>query len=110
MLVKNYVDFRESIFEVIFQKSNAQILLDVAKRLAKDEAQHLYETYLTKDFRVDRNSALVTFLKRYLVTFELTVRMKDLGDRIPVPILLDILEKRDYSSEAYREMISSLLS
>jgi hypothetical protein len=69
MLVKNYADYRESIFEVIFQRSNAHILLEVAKKLAKDCAQPLYESYLTKEFKVDRNSPLISFLKRYLITF-----------------------------------------
>jgi hypothetical protein len=35
--------------------------------------------------------------------------MRDLGDRIPVPVLLNLLENRDYSSAAYREMIAALI-
>lgn len=63
----------------------------MAIRLAKNCANPLYETYLTKNFKIDRNSALITFVKRYLVMFNLNVTMREIGDRISVPTLLNVL-------------------
>jgi hypothetical protein len=71
MLVRTYADHRDSIYEIIFQPGNARVLLEVAKRLAKNCAQQLYENYLTRQCSLDRQSPLVSFLKRYLVTFDL---------------------------------------
>jgi hypothetical protein len=47
MLIRNYTHQRESIFEVIFQRSNSGILLEIARKLAKDLAHPLYEAYIT---------------------------------------------------------------
>ncbi len=72
------------------------MLLEVAKRLAKNVAQQLYESYLTKQCSLDRRSPLSAFLKRYLITFQLSPQLPDLGERVPVPALLNLLENRDY--------------
>lgn len=109
MLLKHYPDHRESIFEIIFQRSNPGHLLAVGLKIARDCSSALYESYLTREFRLDRSSLLVGFLKRYVGLFAGGVVPAGLGERIAVPILLDLLETRQYGDERYRDLVRPLL-
>jgi hypothetical protein len=48
MMLKDYAGHRDSIFEIMFQRSNVGSLLEMGIKIAKECAQSLYESYLTK--------------------------------------------------------------
>jgi hypothetical protein len=51
----------------------------------------------------------VGFLKKYLSLYTVGARLPDLSDKILVPVLLDLLESRQYRNDKYRVFIKPLL-
>lgn len=76
---------------MIFQGSAGSFLQELGAKLANEFAKPLYDSYITKAFKIDNNNPLPNFLKKMVCLFAPEAEMKEIGDKISVPLLLELL-------------------
>ena len=82
---------------------------DLGLKIAKEYAQSLYEIYLTREFKIDRSNLLTMFAKRMVNTFAGHVAAPNIADKVNVPLLIDLLENKEFLGEKYKILTKNVL-